>query len=56
MANIEFQFCKNCQKKLPFSGSTDIVIMSENVVEPSALLRPRDTDKLRYLYTQRGMV
>lgn len=42
MANIEFQFYKNCQKKLPFSRSTDIDIMSENRDVPTILLRPQD--------------
>lgn len=44
MANIEFQFSKNCQKKLPFSRNTDIAIVSENMGKPSVWLRCQDTD------------
>lgn len=44
MANIQFQFYKDCPKKLPFSKSTEIVKMSENTTEPPILLRSQDTD------------
>ena len=59
MGKIEFQFYKNCQKKLPFCRSIDILTMSENIAEPNVRARPQDTDNTRgmcygqtFLYTE----